>query len=83
VDKKPQLESQIRLYREGKLMYASRGSSVVSQAAEKGKQLVITGQMKLNKITPGDYTLQVIVEDNLRHDKYRIAAQAMDFQVRG
>jgi hypothetical protein len=83
VDKKPQLESQIRLYRDGRLMYASRGSSVVSQAAEKGKQLVITGQMQLNKIAPGDYTLQVIVEDNLRHDKYRLAAQAMDFQVRG
>jgi hypothetical protein len=82
VDKKPQLESQLRLFRDGKLVYASRGSNVTSEKVQNGKQLIITGQMTLKQIPSGDYTLQVIIEDNLRNDKYRIATQAIDFQVR-
>ena len=81
VDKRPQLETQIRLFRDGKLVYASGGKSIAAQAMQ-GKQLVLTGQMQLKQISPGDYTMQLIVEDTLRHDKYRIATQAMDFQVR-
>jgi len=82
-DKKPQLESTIRLFRDGKLVYAGRAASLIAQAVQNGKQLVVTGQMHLKQIAAGDYTLQLIVEDNLRHDKYRIATQVMDFQVRG
>jgi hypothetical protein len=82
VDKKPQLETQVRLFRDGKLVYASRGESVAADAAQKNKQLILTGQMQLKQIDAGDYTLQLIVEDNLRHDKYRIATQVIDFQVR-
>ena len=82
VDKRPQLETQVRLFRDGKLVYSSRGESVVADAAQKTKQLILTGQMQLKQIAAGDYTLQLIVEDNLRHDKYRIATQAIDFQVR-
>jgi hypothetical protein len=82
VEKKPQLETQIRLYRDGQLAYASRGASVIAESVQNGKQLVLTGQMQLKQIAAGDYTLQVIVEDHLRYDKYRIATQAIDFQVR-
>jgi VWFA-related protein len=82
IDKKPQLESQLRLFRDGKLVYTSRGANVAAEPAEKGKQLVVTGQLQLKQITAGDYTLQIIVEDNLRNDKYKIATQAIDFQVR-
>jgi len=83
VDKKPQLESQIRLFRDGKLVYISRGANLVSEALQSGKQLIVTGQMQLKQIPAGDYTMQIIIEDNLRNDKYRIATQAIDFQVRG
>jgi hypothetical protein len=31
---------------------------------------------------PGDYVLQVVVTDKLAPEKYRIAAQSMDFEVR-
>jgi VWFA-related protein len=82
VDKKPELESQLRLFRDGKLVYSNRGTSLAAEKVENGKQLVVTGQMTLKTIPAGDYTLQIIVEDNLRHDKYRIATQAIDFQVR-
>jgi hypothetical protein len=35
-----------------------------------------------DKITPGDYVLQVIVTDKLAKEKYRMATQSMDFEVR-
>jgi hypothetical protein len=82
IDKKPQLESQIRLFKDGKLVYTSRGANVVAEPAQNGKQLVITGKMQLKQISAGDYTLQIIVEDTLRNDKYKFATQAIDFQVR-
>jgi hypothetical protein len=36
----------------------------------------------LSQVTPGRYTLQIIVADNNRYDKYRMAAQAIDFEVK-
>jgi hypothetical protein len=33
-------------------------------------------------VPPGDYVLQVVVMDKLAPEKYRIAAQSMDFEVR-
>ena len=32
-------------------------------------------------ITPGDYVQQVIVTDKLAKEKYRVATQAMDFEI--
>jgi hypothetical protein len=37
---------------------------------------------QLKQVPAGDYTMQLVVEDKLRHDKYRLTAQAMDFQDR-
>jgi hypothetical protein len=39
------------------------------------------GRIQLGKIAPGDYVLQVIVTDELANDKYKVAAQSMDFQI--
>jgi hypothetical protein len=82
VDKKPQLESQIRLFRDGQMVYASHGSALASDPQNNPKRLIATGRFQLNRIPPGNYTFQLIVEDNLRHDKYARAVQAIDFQVR-
>jgi hypothetical protein len=76
------LESALRLFKDGKLVYSGRGSAIASTAVKSSKQLVVTGQFQLNQIPAGDYTMQLIVEDSLRHDKYRLAAQAIDFQIR-
>jgi len=81
-DKKPQLETQIRLFRDGQPVYVSRGASVTGEQQQKSKRLFLKGQFQLKQISAGDYTLQIVVQDNQRYDKYRIATQAMDFQVR-
>ncbi len=81
-DRKPQLETQVRLFRNGQQVLASPGASVASEAQQKGKRQVLTGKIELNQVSAGDYTLQLIVQDNQRYDKYRIATQSIDFQVR-
>jgi len=81
-DKKPQLETQIRLFKNGQPVYVSRGANVTAEQQQKSKPLILKGQFQLKQISAGDYTLQIVVQDNQRYDKYRIATQAMDFQVR-
>jgi VWFA-related protein len=81
-DKKPQLEGQVRLFRDGQQVYASMTSPVGTEKQLNPKHLVVTGRMQLGKIPPGDYVLQIVISDKLRKEKDRIAAQSMDFQVR-
>ena len=81
-DKKSQLETQIRLFRDGQQVYISRGATVIGDQQQKSKRLFLKGQFQLKQISAGDYTLQIVVQDNQRYDKYRIATQAMDFQIR-
>jgi hypothetical protein len=47
------------------------------------KRLIGGGRMQLGgKITPGDYVLQLIVTDKLAREKYRVATQSMDFEIK-
>lgn len=76
------LESRTRLYRDGQLVYEGMPSTLNPDGQKDAKHLAVGGRMQLTKISPGDYVLQVIVLDNLRKDKNRIAAQSIDFEVR-
>jgi VWFA-related protein len=81
--KKPELEVQTRLFRDGQEVYKGAPKAMESGPAEDPKRLVGGGRMQLGeKITPGDYVLQVIVTDKLAKGKYAMAAQSMDFEVR-
>ena len=81
-DKKTQLDSRIRLFRNGQQVYESNAQDV-DQGNVKldSKRLGVAGRLPLLKLQQGSYVLQVIVQDNNRHDKYRIAAQSIDFEV--
>ena len=80
--RKPQLEVQSRLFREGQQVYASAPSALIMEAQQDPKHLIGYGRLHLTKATPGYYALQVIVTDKLAADKYKIAAQSMDFEIR-
>jgi VWFA-related protein len=81
--KKPELEVQTRLFRDGQEVYKGTPKAMEMGAADDPKRLVGGGRMQLgDKITPGDYVLQVIVTDKLAKEKYRMATQSMDFEVR-
>lgn len=78
-----QLESQTRLFRDGKEVYEGKVNPLSMTNQPDPKRLVAGGTMKLGaQIAPGDYVLQVIVTDKLAKEKYRTATQWMDFEVR-
>jgi len=80
-EKKPQLETQVRLFRDGRQVFAGPAASLETQSLKDSKRVAAYGRLELTQIAPGDYVLQVIVSDNLRFDKYRTATQAIDFQI--
>jgi hypothetical protein len=79
----PELESQTRLFRDGKMVYEGKVNGVAMNGQSDPKRLVAGGTLKLGpQIAPGDYVLQVIVTDKLARERYRTATQWMDFEIR-
>jgi hypothetical protein len=76
------LEAQVRLFRDGRQVYASTPSPVSTEKQENPKRLLAAGRMQLNQIPPGQYVLQVVISDKLRKEKDRIASQSIDFEIR-
>ncbi|HEV2912201.1 MAG TPA: VWA domain-containing protein [Pyrinomonadaceae bacterium] len=81
--RRPQLETQIRLFRDGQQVYAGKVREYNGAAQAEGGQLVAGGALKLkDNIEPGEYVLQVLVTDKLaKDDKYRMATQWIDFDI--
>lgn len=80
--KRPQLQTQVRLFREGQLAYEGKLAPFDTTQQDDLKRLVAGGGVKLNRAaTPGDYTLQVIVTDLLAKGDRRTATQWLDFQI--
>jgi VWFA-related protein len=81
-NKKPDLEVQTRLFRDGEQVYAGTPTPMAMGNQEDPKRLIGGGRMQLGgKIATGDYVLQVIVTDKLAKEKYRVATQSMDFEI--
>ena len=77
----PQLQSQVRLFRDNKLVFTGKLLSLNGQADS--KKLVAFGQLPLDPNLPsGDYVLQVIVTDGLAKEKNRLATQWIDFEIK-
>jgi VWFA-related protein len=81
-NRKFQLDVQMRMFREGQQVYAGTLGPVNAEGQNDLRHLPVSGQMQLGSAVPGYYALQVIVTDKLAKEKYRIAAQSMDFEVR-
>jgi VWFA-related protein len=80
--RKPQLESQLRLFRDGKQLYAGKPMRVDTSTMALVQRVVAGGELRLARsMDPGDYTMQVIVTDKLAKEKFNTATQWIDFQV--
>jgi VWFA-related protein len=79
---KSQLESQIRLFRDGQLVYAAPQSPINTAGQPNSKRFAVGGRLELTKIPPGNYVMQIVVSDTRRKDKNGTMTQAMDFQIR-
>jgi VWFA-related protein len=78
----PQLTAEVRLYRDGAVVFAGKEQPVPLASQHDARRLIYTGRLALgSNLTPGDYALQVVVTDQLRDDKYRVAAQWIDFEI--
>jgi hypothetical protein len=81
--KKPDLEVQTRLFRDGQEIYSGKPAPVTVNGQADTKNLIAGGRMQLGgKMPAGDYVLQVVVTDKLAKEKYRLATQSMDFEIR-
>ena len=79
---RPQLQTQVRLFRDGQQVFGGRVQPLNLRNQSDLKRLVAGGILRLGSdMKPGDYILQVIVTDALAKDKYRTATQWIDFEI--
>lgn len=79
---KPQLTTEVRLFREGKQIFAGNALPFVAAQAGDPQRLAASGALILGTdLVPGEYVLQIIVTDTLADKKYRVATQWMDFEI--
>jgi VWFA-related protein len=79
----PKLESQIRLFRDGKQVYEGKPLGLTLDNQTDPKRLLAGGHLALGqKIPPGDYILQVTVTDELAKKGRNTATQWTDFEIR-
>lgn len=78
----PQLNKQLRLFHEGKLVLDSN-QIPIKFAEQTDSQLInSTGAIKLGVgMASGDYILQIIVIDNLAKENNRVATQWVQFEI--
>ena len=78
----PQVQTQIRLLREGQEVFAGKVNSFDPTGQTDMKQLIAGGRLQVGTaMSLGQYILQVIVTDQLAKEKFRTATQWIDFEV--
>jgi len=79
---KSQLISQVRLFREGQLVFKGKENPLSFTNVIDPKRLVTSGGIALGTdLAPGEYMLQVSVRDMLADEKHRTVTQWMDFEI--
>lgn len=79
---RPQVTTQIKLFREGKEVFTGKEIPFDSSGQSDLQRLTVGGAIQLGAaMEPGEYVLQVIVTDLLADKKHRIATQWTDFQI--
>lgn len=79
---RPQLLTQVRLFRDGKLIFTGNENTLSSTDLLDPKRVIASGSIQLgNDLLPGEYVLQVVVKDMLADEKHRTATQWMDFEI--
>jgi hypothetical protein len=76
------LQTYVRLFREGKLIYQSEPVPVNTAGQADLAHIEDRGVMTIgSNLAPGDYVLQLVTTDALAREKNQIAAQSIDFEV--
>jgi VWFA-related protein len=79
---KPQLTTQIRLFRDGQQVFPGDELPFNPTGQTDMGRLVVAGALELGTdLPPGEYIFQIIVSDALADKKYRVATRWMDFEI--
>ena len=79
---KPNLVMQLRLFRNGKLVFTGKETTPDAGAISDPRSVSLSGALQLGtEMEPGEYVLQVLVRDRLAK-KESLAAQWIDFEVK-
>jgi VWFA-related protein len=79
---RPHLETQVRLFRDGKLLYTGKSRPFDAAGQSDMRQIIAGGEILLGTDLPlGEYVLQVIVVDKLASGDPSLTTQWMDFDL--
>ncbi len=82
--KQPAVETRIRVFRDGKLILDGKQTPLNLTGQTDMQHLKAAGAVAIGeKLTPGDYILQIIVTDPLAKTNQQIATQFVQFEVVG
>lgn len=80
--KEPDLEMQTRILKGRLVVFSGKPRAVIASNGSTPTRVITGGMIKLVKLSPDDYTLEVIVRDKLRGKQSRsVVRQEMDFSV--
>jgi hypothetical protein len=80
--KKPNLIFQMRIFRDGVLIYEGKQQPVTLPNQTDYKKVSVSGSLNLGtEMQAGDYVLQIVVTDNAAKEKYKIATQFVQFEI--
>jgi len=78
----PRLSLTVRLWRDGAMLFEIPAAPLNLSSQADWQEIIVAGSLKLTRaIKPGDYTLQLLVDDQLAKDKSHTATQWMDFHI--
>jgi len=79
---RPRLQTQVRLFREGRLAYEGKVAPFETAQQDDLAHLRAGGGINLSRsAAPGDYVLQVVVTDLLAKENRRVATRWIDFEI--
>ena len=79
---KPKLQTQLRIYRDGKLIFGGEEEAFTPLDQTDAKRLLGAGVVRLgSQMVPGEYVIQLVVTDLLGKQKENVTSQWIDFDV--
>ncbi len=81
-EQKPQLETQIKVYRDGKLLFEGKANPINVSQLTNFTNIIDGGALNLGTtMQSGDYVLQIIVTDKLAKSKKQITSELIQFEI--
>jgi hypothetical protein len=79
---KPQLKTQLKMYRDGQLIFVGDEEAFSPLDQTDPKRLLGAGVVRMgSKMVPGEYVIQIVVTDLLAKQKENVTSQWIDFDV--